>query len=112
MTWSLFPSDRPKSHEPESHGEQDPKTAQVESGMWGGTGGGSKEPLGHLSDEELNSLSFTELRDKVLGFDPLNAAHVNKVRALIVAFGWMSAALNINLLICIPLHVRSCWQYS
>nr|XP_024393620.1 L-galactono-1,4-lactone dehydrogenase, mitochondrial-like [Physcomitrium patens]PNR41397.1 hypothetical protein PHYPA_018800 [Physcomitrium patens] len=69
----------PKSHEPESHGEQDPKTAQVESGMWGGTGGGSKEPLGHLSDEELNSLSFTELRDKVLGFDPLNAAHVNKV---------------------------------
>ncbi|CAK9203169.1 unnamed protein product [Sphagnum troendelagicum] len=36
-------------------------------------------PLGHLSDEELFSLSFTELRDKLLAFDPLNKAHVIKV---------------------------------
>lgn len=58
---------------------QDGKKTQSESGLWGGSAAGSRAPVGDLSDEELNSLSFTELRDKLLGFDPLNQAHVIKV---------------------------------
>ena len=70
--------DRPL-HEPESHDVQGTKNPQVESGSWSGTAAGSRDPLGDLSDEELNSLSFTELRDKLLAFDPLNSALVHKV---------------------------------
>jgi len=60
-------------------GGQEDRKPGAEAGMWGGTSAGSSAPLGHLSDEELFSLSFTELRDKLLAFDPLNKAHVIKV---------------------------------
>jgi len=60
-------------------GGQEGRKPGAEAGMWGGTSAGSSAPLGHLSDEELFSLSFTELRDKLLAFDPLNKAHVIKV---------------------------------
>ncbi|KAG0586730.1 hypothetical protein KC19_2G113000 [Ceratodon purpureus] len=69
----------PKDESHESHDVQGTKNPQVESGLWSGTAAGSRDPLGHLSDEELNSLTFTELRDKLLAFDPLNPALVNRV---------------------------------
>lgn len=52
---------------------------QAESGSWGGSSAGSRNPLGHLSDEELDSLTFPEFRDKLIAFDPLNKAHIVKV---------------------------------
>ena len=52
---------------------------QAESGSWGGSSAGSRDPLGHLSDEELGSLTFPEFRDKLIAFDPLNKAHIVKV---------------------------------
>jgi hypothetical protein len=52
---------------------------QAESGSWGGSSAGSRNPLGHLSDEELESLTFPEFRDKLIAFDPLNKAHIVKV---------------------------------
>lgn len=73
--------------------------------MWGGIGGGSKEFFGYFLDEELNFLLFIEFCDKVFGFDFFNVVYVNKVRVLIVVFGWMSVVLNINLFICILLYV-------
>lgn len=59
--------------------QEDRNKTQSVSGLWGGSAAGSRVPVGHLSDEDLNSLSFPELRDKLLGFDPLNPAHVIKV---------------------------------
>lgn len=78
--------DRPSDEPHQSHDVQGTSKPQTQSGLWSGTAAGSRGPLGHLSDEELNSLSFTELRDKLLGFDPLNSALVNKVSSTSCVF--------------------------
>lgn len=72
--------DRPEGDHLNTKQVQGATRPPVEAGLWGGSSAGSRDPLGHLSEEELNSLSFTELRDKLLAFDPLNKTHVTKVR--------------------------------
>ncbi len=81
-------------------GGQEERKPAAEAGMWGGTSAGSSAPLGHLSDEELFSLSFTELRDKLLAFDPLNKAHVIKVCSLSTSSS-SSSSLHIKIFLCI-----------
>ncbi len=81
-------------------GGQEDRKPGAEAGMWGGTSAGSSAPLGHLSDEELFSLSFTELRDKLLAFDPLNKAHVIKVCSL-SSSSFSSSSLHIKFFLCI-----------
>ncbi|KAJ7527041.1 hypothetical protein O6H91_16G033700 [Diphasiastrum complanatum] len=60
------------------------KTSDEKAGLWSGTGAGSQEPLGILTDDELSTLSFTELRDKLLALDPLSkelVIQINKAEA-------------------------------
>eukprot|EP00897_Mesotaenium_endlicherianum_P007247 jgi/Mesen1/6550/ME000334S05899 len=51
-------------------------------GAWTGTAAGQPAGKVHVpSDEEINVLSFTQLRDKLLALDPLNQRHVAAINA-------------------------------
>eukprot|EP00249_Psilotum_nudum_P019764 c27407_g1_i2 orf=207-1967(-) len=59
--------------------EKSVSSVTVKAGSMSSSAARGEEPVGILSDSELSELSFSELRDRLLDFDPLNREHVKRV---------------------------------